>query len=167
MPESDHTSKRADHKKRKSFSRSKSRAGCKPSSDNRARSIPYKKRFIVAVLFSLVFFISLIGLITSAVAFFYVSAELKKRTAELLIVCLAACIVTWFCAYIKRRSTICPLCKSTPFLDNLAHKHTKAYRIRPFNYGVTAILNTLFIQRWRCMYCGTSFDLLKVKKKST
>lgn len=167
MPGSEHTSKRADHKKRRLPPRSVAKNCYKPSCDKRARSIPYKKRFIVAVLFSLVFYISIIGLITAAVAFFYINPELKKRAAELLVACLAACIVSWFIAYMKRRSTLCPLCKSTPFLDNLAHKHGKAYRIRPLNYGTTAILNTLFIQRWRCMYCGTCFDLLRRKKKST
>ena len=161
MPDSEHTPKRAGQKQHKSSPK----PTYKPSRDSMARSVPYKKRFIVAVLFTLVFYLSVIALITAVVVFIYADPSLKKHSAELLIACLGACLVFWLIAYMKRRSTLCPLCKSTPFLDNLARKHGKAYRIKPFNYGTTAILNATCIQRWRCMYCGTSFDLLKSKKK--
>ena len=104
-------------------------------------------------------------MITSAVAFFYAAPEFKKRSAELIVASLGFCMLSWLIAYMKRRGTLCPLCKSTPFLDNLARKHDKAYRVKPFNYGTTAVLNAAVIQRWRCMYCGTSFDLLKTKSE--
>jgi len=163
MPDSEHTAKRAVRRKHKSFTTHT----YKPSCDSRARSVPYKKKFIVAVLFTLVFYLSIVALLTAVVVFFYADSELKKRSAEILVACLGACILSWLISYVRLRSTLCPLCKSTPYLDNLANKHGKSYRIRPFNHGTTAILNTVFIQRWRCMYCGTSFDLLKSKKKST
>jgi uncharacterized membrane protein (DUF485 family) len=130
-----------------------------------SRSLPYKSRFIVAILFSLLFYLGIIALITSAVAFFFVSAEFKKISAEILIACLGISLVTWLISYVKRRGALCPFCKSTPFADNLARKHEKAFRLRPLNYGTTAILTALFLQRWRCMYCGISFDLRKTQKK--
>jgi hypothetical protein len=144
MPDSQHTQHGANHKEHK------------PSLDQRARSVPYKKKFVLA---------GIVALITSAVAFFYVTPEFKKRSAELIVASLGFCMLSWLIAYMKRRGTLCPLCKSTPFLDNLARKHDKAYRVKPFNYGTTAVLNAAVIQRWRCMYCGTSFDLLKTKSE--
>ncbi|MGB2401869.1 MAG: hypothetical protein ACPIA7_00515 [Akkermansiaceae bacterium] len=163
MPDQEHTTKSADHRKHKSHNK----RSYKPSCDSRARSVPYKKKFIVAVLATLVFYLCVAALITAVVVFFYADPELKKRAAEILVACLGACIFSWLIAYMRRRSTLCPLCKSTPYLDNLAHKHGKAYRIKPLNHGTTAILTTTFFQRWRCMYCGTTFDLLKRKKRST
>ena len=134
-------------------------------SGRRSRSVPHKRRFVVAILLSLVFYLAVIALITSAVAFFFATAEFKKISAEILIACLGISLIAWIISYIKRRGALCPLCKSTPFADNLARKHEKAHRLRPLNYGTSAILTALFLQRWRCMYCGTSFDLLKTKKK--
>ena len=153
MPDSQHTHHGANHKEHK------------PSLDQRARSVPYKKKFIGAVFFTLLFYLGIVALITSVVAFFYVAPEFKKRSAELIVASLGFCMLSWLIAYMKRRGTLCPLCKSTPFLDNLARKHDKAYRVKPFNYGTTAVLNAAVIQRWRCMYCGTSFDLLKTKSE--
>ena len=160
MPDPDHTTRSARHRKHKSFGKHIYR----PSADTRARSVPYKKKFIVAVLFTLVFYLSIAALITAVVVFFYADPGLKKRSAEILIACLVACIISWLISYMRRRSTLCPLCRSTPYLDNLARKHGKAYRITPLNHGTTVILTTTFFQRWRCMYCGTTFDLLKRKK---
>ena len=95
--------------------------------------MPYKKKFITAVFFTLLFYLGIVALITSVVAFFYAAPEFQKRSAELIVASLGFCMVSWLIAYMKRRSTLCPLCKSTPFLDNLARKHDKAYRIKPFN----------------------------------
>ena len=126
MPDSQHTHHGANHKEHK------------PSLDQRARSVPYKKKFVVAVFFTLLFYLGIVALITSVVAFFYVAPEFKKRSAELIVASLGFCMLSWLIAYMKRRGTLCPLCKSTPFLDNLARKHDKAYRVKPFNYGTTA-----------------------------
>ena len=154
MPRSEHTPGRD----------TRSRRGSSPS--HRGRSVTFKKRFVLAVLATLVFYLSIIALITAAVAFFFVPPELKKTAADILVRCLVVFSAAWLISYMKRRRALCPLCKSTPFLDNLAHKHEHAYRIRPLNYGTTAILTTILFQRWRCMYCGTPFDLLKKSKRS-
>jgi hypothetical protein len=137
----------------------------KLSLNHRTRSVPHKKPFVRAVLASLLFYLGLIAVVTSAIAFLSSSPELKQGAAHLLVGLLAACCILWFVAFFMRRSAICPLCKSPPFLDNQALKHEKAYRCKPFNYGTTAILNVLVAQRWRCMHCGTPFDLLKPARK--
>lgn len=136
----------------------------KLSLEQRSRSIPYKRPFVVAVLATLIYYLSLIAFITSAVTFFVAPVELKRGAAYTLVALLPLCAFFWVVAYFKRRKANCPLCKCTPFLDNLAHKHQKSFRVKPFNYGTTAILNVVVSQRWRCMYCGTPFDILKSKK---
>lgn len=133
----------------------------KLSLEHRSRSVPHKKPFIVALVASLLFYLSLVALATSLFAFFSAPPQFKKSAASILVAMPPICSVLWIIAYFKRRQTFCPLCKSTPLLDNLAHKHEKAYKCIPFNYGTTAILSTFFTQRFRCMYCGTPFDLLK------
>ena len=40
--------------------------------------MPYKKKFIGAVFFTLLFYLGIVALITSVVAFFYVAPEFKK-----------------------------------------------------------------------------------------
>jgi len=132
--------------------------------EQRARSVPYKHAFVIAVLSTLIFYLSVIAFITSVLAFSTVATEFKRGAAYTLATLLPLCALFWVIAYFKRRKATCPLCKCTPFLDNLAHKHQKAFRIRPLNYGTTAVINVLFTQRWRCMYCGTPFDILKSKR---
>ena len=61
----------------------------------------------------------------------------------------------------RRRSARCPLCKGSPLYDSGAVKHAKAHRMRPLNHGATAVLSILFLNRFRCMYCGTPYDMLK------
>lgn len=138
----------------------------KMSIEQRARSVPYKRAFVVAVITTLLFYLGIIALTTCVVIFFTAPAELKQGAGYTFALIMPAAAFFWVISYFKRRKATCPLCKCTPFLDNLAHKHQKSFRLRPLNYGTTAILNTVFTQRWRCMYCGTPFDLLKLKKGS-
>ncbi len=135
------------------------------SLEQRSRSVPYRQPYVVAVLFTLLFYLSLVGFLTTIVAFSIAPPELQRSAGYILAAMLPACGFFWVVAYFKRRKAACPLCKCTPFLDNLAHKHQKAYKVRPFNYGTTAIFNVVLTQRWRCMYCGTPFDILKSKVK--
>jgi hypothetical protein len=132
--------------------------------ERRCRSVPYRRPFIVAILYTLVFYIALVGFVTLVVTFFLVPQEMKRIVAYLVAAMLPACGILWTISYFKRRKASCPLCKCTPFLDNLAHKHQKAFKVRPFNHGTTAVFNVVLSQRWRCMYCGTPFDILKTKK---
>ena len=129
----------------------------KRSVDN-YRSIHHKRPFIESNLLALLHYLSLIAVITLAVILIRVGgAEVKEG----LIAAVIAFAVTWLLCYIRRLNTRCPLCKGTPLLDCAAVKHKKAVRFAPLTYGTTAQLSLLFSQRFRCMYCGTGFDLLK------
>lgn len=70
-------------------------------------------------------------------------------------------IVTWLIASFKRRSALCPLCRGTPLINSGALAHSKAVRFPPLNHGVSAIISIIATQRFCCMYCGSSFDMLK------
>ncbi|BDS08197.1 hypothetical protein NT6N_32370 [Oceaniferula spumae] len=134
-----------------------------PNLGQRDRSVPYKRPFVLAVLSTLAFYLSVIALLAGIIAFFLATKELQHRTAYVIAGLLIACAFTWLFAYLMRRRATCPLCKCTPLLDNLALKHEKSFKAWPMNYGHTAVLNIVFTQRWRCMYCGTPFDITKTK----
>ena len=138
-----------------------------PNLGQRDRSVPYKKPFVIAVLSMLMFYLAVIGLVTAIAVFAFVTKELQHRAAYLIAGMLGASVFFWILAYLMRRKANCPLCKCTPLLDNLALKHQKARKVWPLNYGNTAILSILLNQRWRCMYCGTPFDILKSKNKDS
>jgi len=136
-----------------------------PNLGQRDRSVPYKKPFVMAVLATLTFYLLVVTLLAAIIAFLLTSKDLQHRTAYIIAGLLGMTAFTWLVAYLYRRKASCPLCKCTPFLDNLALKHQKAKKTWPFNYGNSAVLSVLFTQRYRCMYCGTPFDILKVKNK--
>lgn len=69
--------------------------------------------------------------------------------------------VMWIIGVFKRRSAYCPLCRGTPLINSQARVHTRATRLPPFNHGFTALLSILATHRFRCMYCGTDYDLFK------
>ncbi|MBK1829865.1 hypothetical protein JIN77_03955 [Verrucomicrobiaceae bacterium R5-34] len=136
-----------------------------PNLGQRDRSVPYKKPYVLAVLATLLFYLLILAVGTAALAFALTAQEGQTRNAYLIAGLLAATAFTWLVAYLLRRRATCPLCKCTPLLDNLALKHQKARKIWPLNYGNSAVLSILCTQRMRCMYCGTPFDILKVKNK--
>jgi hypothetical protein len=86
---------------------------------------------------------------------------------EVLIACIIFCAFTWLLAFFKRRSTHCPLCKGTPLINTGALAHQKATKIWPLNHGVSATLSIIATQTFRCMYCGTAFDLMKTPSHLT
>ncbi len=81
--------------------------------------------------------------------------------AYVLVGLMAVCILTWIVAYFKRRAALCPLCKGTPLLNSGALPHATAFRFGPFNHGVSAVLTILFTHHFRCMYCGSRYDLMR------
>lgn len=95
---------------------------------------------------------------TTLIVFFINPTHMATRV---LIGCLGFIAFTWLLALFKRRSTHCPLCKGTPLINTGALAHQKATKIFPFNHGVSATLSIIATQKFRCMYCGTAFDLLK------
>ena len=124
----------------------------------RARSVPFKKPFLIASAFGGLFYILLIAVLTSVGMY----AKLQsKLSVAVLLGCLGLAIFVWIIGLFKRRSACCPLCKGTPYLNTGAHLHEKAYKLPLLNHGNTNIVRTIFTQRFRCMYCGTPYDFLK------
>ena len=123
-----------------------------------ARSLPFKRGYVAALV---VGFLHYMALVTTATLGFILFRTQNGIVAAWLIGAILAIVITWVIGYLLRRSAKCPLCKGTPLLDTNAAKHSKAVRIRPFNFGTTALLHLTFSYRFRCMYCGTPFDLLR------
>lgn len=124
----------------------------------RARSVPSKQPFLVAVFFTSLYFLGVIATVSS---FTLVVARPSKLAMQVFVGSLAVCAVLWLVAFFKRRSAICPLCKGTPLCNSGARVHGRAVRLFPLNQGMTATLSILATQRFRCMYCGSDYDLLK------
>ena len=134
-----------------------------PDRHQGARSLPYKQPFLRALFFTGLWFLSLIAFGTLAVLFL-LSGD--RSLGVPLIGSMLGSAVLWAIAFPARRSVRCPLCKGTPLSDNRASKHSNARRIFPLNYGMTAILSLFFTMRFRCMFCGNPFDLLKKSQSS-
>ena len=114
--------------------------------------------FTVAVVWSALHYLGVITMIT-AFAFFF--KEQSQLAVKVIIGSLAFSVVTWLIAFFKRRSAFCPLCKGTPLINSGALAHSRAVRFYPCNHGVTSTISIIATQTFRCMYCGSDFDLLK------
>jgi len=125
----------------------------------RPRGLPFRGAFIWATVFSAISYLAMIAAGTSIVLFaLYPSVPARNA----ILISLAFGVSAWLLAFLKRRSAYCPLCKGTPLLDTGARPHNKAVRVRPLSHGVTAVLSILTTQQFRCMFCGSHFDLLKL-----
>jgi hypothetical protein len=125
---------------------------------SRARSVPTARPFLVAVGWWALHFLGLLGALT---AFGCLVANPSHLALRVFLASLAFGLVTWLIAFFKRRAAFCPLCKGTPLMNSGALPHMRAWRIRPLNHGVSAVLSILATQTFRCMYCGSDYDLLK------
>lgn len=128
----------------------------------RARSVPSARPFRVAVFFSALHFLGLIATATALAEFFLRPSQLASR---LLVAGLVFSAVSWLIAYFKRRTVHCPLCKGTPLVNSGALPHMRARRMHPFNHGISSVLSILATQKFRCMYCGSDYDLLKPRTR--
>jgi len=128
----------------------------------RARAVPTARPFRVAVFFAALHFLGLIATATALAGFFLRPSLLASC---FLLGGLVFCAVSWLIAYFKRRAVHCPLCKGTPLINSGALPHIRAHRIRPFNHGTSAVLSILATQKFRCMYCGSDYDLLKPRTR--
>jgi hypothetical protein len=124
----------------------------------RARSLPSTRRYYAAVICSIVHFATLAITVTALVLLLSSPSHLKLI---MTLGALAGSVATWLLAHLQRKSAFCPLCKGTPLANTGAHPHRSAQRLPPFNEGVTAVLAIIATQKFRCMYCGSNFDLLK------
>lgn len=125
---------------------------------SRLRSVPDRQPFVRAVFLSSMHYMGILATATTITVFLL---EPSPMATKVLIVCLGFTAVTWLLAWFKRCATHCPLCKGTPLINTGAITHKKATRIFPFNHGVSATLAIIATQKFRCMYCGTGFDILK------
>lgn len=124
----------------------------------RARSLPRSRPFFVAALCTGLQILSLIGALVAAVLL-----VITPSSAHLHSVLGGAGVFVIFSiiAFFKRRGNRCPLCKGTPLFNSGARPHSRARQLYPFNHGMTATLSIIATHRFRCMYCGSDFDLLK------
>ena len=126
--------------------------------DLRARSLPSGKPFNVAVFFSILHYLAIL---TTLTAFILAIVQPSELAARVILGGLAFSAFSWLLAFFKRRSAHCPLCKGTPLINSGALVHSKASRLYPFNHGISATLSIIATHTFRCMYCGSDFDLLK------
>ncbi len=113
----------------------------------------------MAAFFSALHYLGCITTITAFVLFFMDPSQLAMKV---ILGGLLFSVLTWLVALFKRRAAQCPLCKGTPLINSGALAHSKATRIPPFNHGVSATLSVIATQTFRCMYCGSDYDLLKI-----
>lgn len=133
-----------------------------PPPQERYRSLPRSYPFLVAVTWTSLFYLLLSGLVASVTAY---CLHGNAQSVALSIAFPIAALVIWAAAYLSRRKAHCPLCKGTPLLDSRATPHAKATRIFPLNFGTSNLLRILFTRRFRCQFCGSPFDLLKVQNR--
>lgn len=110
------------------------------------------------MIFSVIHYLGIFASLTTLVVYFI---QPDRLATKVLMVCLVFTAISWFIAFLKRRHTHCPLCKGTPLVNSGALPHQKATRWFPLNHGVTATLSIILFQKFRCMFCGTLFDMLK------
>lgn len=127
------------------------------------RSLFHKRAFVSASVLALLQYLSLIAAIT--LGFILTQARETPVTIS-FISAIGVFVLSWIIGYFHRSSAKCPLCKGTPLLDSAAVKHKNAFKVRPLNYGTTAQVSLLMSHRFRCMYCGTGFDLLRKSSSS-
>jgi len=123
-----------------------------------ARSLPHRRAFVWAGLLVVLCWLLTLGALTLG---YLMLARGRAEVLPWFIATAVAVLLVWTIGYLVRRAARCPLCQGTPLLDNPAAKHRKALRLPPLNHGGTAVLHLLLTHRFRCMYCGTPFDLLR------
>lgn len=125
---------------------------------SRARSLPSARPFRVAVFFTSLHYLAIVATLT---ALGMVLTHPSQLASGFFVGGLVACAITWLLGFFKRRSTSCPLCRGTPLLNTGARTHARARRFFPLNHGTTAVVSIMCCQKFRCMYCGSDYDLLK------
>ncbi len=129
-----------------------------PDSQPRMRSVPYRTPFVSAGFFALLHYWGAFSILVVLPLFLVNTTPLAKKA---LIGSVVFYLASGLVSFLKRRHVLCPLCKGTPLLSTRAHVHPKAFRIFPLDHGTTATLALIFTQTFRCMFCGSRFDMLK------
>lgn len=128
------------------------------SQTTRARSMPYRATYYIAVIWTILFYVSMLSVPALLVAYLM---KQNKLTLNLLIGFIVLTALSGIISIVKCRSAKCPLCRGTPLSPTGALAHKNSSQWGPFTHKQTAILSILFTQRFNCMYCGTKYDLLK------
>ncbi len=123
-----------------------------------ARSLPHRGPYVGAMFLAVLHWLSIVATVTLGYIVFRIGNPSANRW---FLVAAVLVVVTWIAGFLRRRSIKCPLCKGTPLLDSAAVHHRDASRIPPLNFGTSALVRLVTTQRFRCMYCGSLFDLLK------
>ena len=132
----------------------------------RCRSVPYRTPYYVATFWMIFHLFCVSGTLTLLVLFF-----LHHRTVDvsqfkkLIVIGAVASLVSLVISYSRRRAARCPLCIGTPLMNTGALTHKRSTTIGPLNEGYSALVSIAFTQKFRCMYCGTRYDLLKSTHK--
>lgn len=120
--------------------------------------MPHKAPFVTAAAW---WFVHLLTGVGACTALIMVYLDPRPLGSVVFILLGSTTLVSWFIAFFKRRAARCPLCKGTPMVCSGARAHQRARRLGPINEGVFAMLNLLTVQSFRCMDCGTDYDLMK------
>lgn len=136
------------------------------NSTTRYRSIPYRSPFYVAVIWTLIHWCCIAATITFVVLFLVHHesghGSSYKRT---IIVAAVSTVLSLIISHYKRRAARCPLCIGTPLINTGALPHKRSTKFGPFSEGYTTVLSIALTQKFRCMYCGTRYDLLKTPRR--
>lgn len=133
-----------------------------PASPPRHRSVPYRKAYYQATFWTILHLFCVFCTLASIVMFFlYHKSANFGSFRRIIIVGAVSSIITLIISCSKRRSARCPLCIGTPLLNSGALAHKRSFALGPLNEGFTAVLCIACTQKFRCMYCGTRYDLLK------
>jgi hypothetical protein len=122
------------------------------------RSLSVTQPFYTAIFIVLLHWLGFATFVTAA---FLSSSLPHSLTIPWMTGSLIFSGVMWIIGILKRRQAYCPLCRGTPLIDSRARVHEKAKRIWPFNHGMTALLSIIATHKFRCMYCGSEYDMLK------
>jgi hypothetical protein len=128
----------------------------------RLRSVPHRRAFYIAAIWTVLHLFCVTSMLTVMAYFFthhkVVNHALFKNT---IIIFFGLSLFTLIVSFYKRRMARCPLCLGTPLMNTGALAHKRSFALRPLSHGFTAVLNIACTQKFRCMYCGTVYDLLK------
>ncbi len=135
------------------------------TSSRRYRSVPYRTSYYLATFWTILHLFCVFSTLAAIVLFFlyYKSANYAAFT-RIIVVGASCCVVTLILSYSKRRSARCPLCFGTPLHNSGALAHKRSFALGPLTEGFTAVLSIACTQKFRCMYCGTRYDLLKMSR---
>lgn len=138
------------------------------SSKPRLRSVPYRTAFYQATFWTILHLFCIVATVTTLAIFFINHKTIGIDHYKRMIIFFAgASVFTLIISYYKRRNARCPLCLGTPLLNTGALAHKRSFALGPLNHGYTAILSIACTQKFRCMYCGTGYDLLKKRGLSS